>query len=855
MIARNVDSVGPTGEPLSLALKYALRDLRGGLKGFRIFIACLILGVAAIAGVGTLSSSINAGLQANGRVILGGDVDLRLTSRPASPEEYDWITRQGTVSDMQMLRAMAHAVDNPSRVLTELKAVDGVYPLFGSLNVDGQTVDGKMLQGVLGPEGGPFGALVEGTLLDRLKLAVGDKLRIGGLEVTVRGIIQSEPDKASQGMALGPRVIISTEALKQTGLIQPGSLIRFHYRLDLNEGTSIADFRGQVMTALPDAGWRITDSSNGAPGIKRFVDRVALFLTLVGLTALIVGGVGVGNAIRAYLDGKIPSIATLKCLGASSRFIFRMHFLQVLMLAFMGSLIGVLLGLGGAFVASKFLAQALPVPAVVTLQWQPLALAMTYGLLTASLFAIWPLARARETPAASLFRDAFSRHRWPRPAYLVMMGLALAFLIGLAIVTAEEKIFAIGFVAAALGIFALLFGVGYLVQFVARQVPRSRIPYLRLAIANLHRPGAATASVVLSLGLGLTLFVTVALIEGNLRAQVQDQLPENAPAFFFIDIQNDQLDSFVETASSLKGISDINHVPNLRGRIVRVNGVPAAEVAVASDVKWVLRGDRGLTYSRTKPVNAIVVKGEWWPEDYQGKPLISLDQDAARGMGLDIGDTLTVNVMGREITGEIANLREIDWSTLAINFVIVFDAGTLTAAPHSHLATAKADGESEAELFRTITGQFSNISVVRMKEALQTVSRILEQLSSAVTATASITLVAGVFVLAGAFAAGHRKRVYDAVILKVLGATRRDIFKTFLIEYALIGLVTSLIAVAAGWVAAWVVITEILDAKWTHLPGTVAGTILVSVTVTLLFGMYGSWRALGEKTAPVLRSD
>ncbi|MEH6475265.1 MAG: FtsX-like permease family protein [Sneathiella sp.] len=847
---------GNNGESLGLAIKYARRELRGGLKGFRIFIACLILGVAAIAGVGTLSSSINEGLRANGRVILGGDIDVRLTARAASSSEYSWLEGKGDISSMQVLRAMVLANESGERLLSELKAVDNAYPLFGQVSLN--LKDERKSQDVptnLAQKDGVYGALVEELLLDRLNVKLGSTLTIGTLALEIRGVIATEPDKASQGMALGPRVIISTKALNETGLIQPGSLLRYHYRLKLNEGLSTDDFRDVAKLEQAEAGWRITDASNGAPGIKRFVERVAMFLTLVGLTALVVGGVGVGNAVRAYLDGKTETIATLKCLGATSSLIFRIHYIQVMVLAFVGSLIGLVLGFGGAILASQFLAQALPVPAVVSFQAGPLVLASAYGLLTATLFAIWPLASARETSAATLFRDIVGQKKWPRPFYLGVIALTFALLVGLAIVTVEEQAFAIVFVVAASAVFVVLYGVGILVQWLARRAPKTSIPTLRLALANLHRPGTATASVVLSMGLGLTLFVTVALIEGNLREQVQDQLPENAPAFFFIDIQNTQLDEFVKAAESVEGVSDVNHVPNLRGRIISVNEVPAAKVKVASDVKWVLRGDRGLTYAQEIPVNATVVAGEWWPADYTGEPLISMSEDAAVGMNIGIGDKLTVNVMGREITAKIANLRRVDWSTLAINFVIVFDHNTLAAAPHSHLATAKAPDQSEADLFRAITGKFPNISVVRMKEALQAVAKILEQLSSAVTATASVTLVSGILVLAGAFAAGHRKRVYDSVILKVLGATRRDIFKIFLLEYALLGLVTSLIAASAGWLGAYMVITEVLEAKWTNLPLTVIGTVVISVGVTILFGLFGSWRALGEKPAPILRSE
>jgi putative ABC transport system permease protein len=846
----------PKQESLGLAIKYARREMRGGLKGFRIFIACLILGVAAIAGVGTLSSSIGEGMRANGRVILGGDLDVRLSSRPAAEDEYNWLASQGDISQMQVMRAMVHAPQTEESLLTELKAVDSLYPLYGAISFSGQDEKtSENIQSVIGRKDGLPSALVEQILLDRLEIKVGDQITVGNLTLVVAGVIGKEPDKASQGMALGPRVIISSDSMMKTGLIQPGSLLRYHYRIRLNEGISVADFRAGVNSNFPDAGWHINDSSNGAPGIKRFVERVAMFLTLVGLTALVVGGVGVGNAVRAYLDGKTETIATLKCLGASSSLIFRIHYFQVMTLACVGSVVGLALGFGGAFVASKFLAQALPVPAIVSFQILPMILAAAYGLLTATLFAVWPLAAARETPAASLFRDFAGRKRLPRPFYLMVTGVTFFALLALAIFTVEEKIFAVAFVIAAVGMFVVLYLVGKVVQWGAKSAPRSRNAILRLALANLHRPGSATASVVLSMGLGLTLFVTVALIEGNLREQVQDQLPENAPAFFFIDIQNTQLEDFVAAAEGVEGVSDVNHVPNMRGRIVKVNGVPAAEVAISSDVKWVLHGDRGLTYAKEIPVNATVVDGSWWPEDYKGKPLISLSDDAAKGMNIGVGDTMTINVMGREIQAEIANLRKVDWSTLAINFVIVFDQNSLIRAPHSHLATAKAEDSAETGLFRAVTSAFPNISIVRMKEALQTVAKILEQLSSSVTATASVTLVSGILVLAGAFAAGHRKRVYDSVILKVLGATRKDIFKIFLTEYALLGFVTSLIASAGGWLAAYLVITEVLEARWTALPFTVMGTVLISVGVTILFGLFGSWRALGEKVAPVLRSE
>jgi putative ABC transport system permease protein len=839
------------GESFSLALIFARRELRGGLKGFRIFLACLVLGVAAIAAVGSLSSSIVEGLQQNGRAILGGDIDLRLTHRPATKLEYDWLATQAKIGEIQTTRAMARAPASGKRLLSELKAVDDLYPFVGILKFS----SGQPLAETLALKGGKFGVLVEATLLDRLKVKNGSILTFGNQEFEIRGVLEDEPDKAAHGIGLGPRSLISTAGFEATGLIQPGSMIWYHYRLKLNQDQTVESFKEDMKETFPDYSWRVRDASNGAPGLKRFVDRVALFLTLVGLTALIVGGVGVGNAVKSYLEGKIKTIATLKCLGATGSFIFRVHFLQVLILAFAGTILGLAVGAFAAMGMTELLSGALPVPPEKGFYAAPLLLATAYGLLIAILFALWPLASARETAAAALFRDLVSQRRFPRPFYLVAIAISMIVLAGLAVFSSTEPYFAVFFVVGAATIFAVLCFVGWLVMALAKRLPRVRIPTVRLAISNLYRPGAATLSVILSLGLGLTLFVTVALIEGNLTRQVQEQLPENAPAFFFIDIQQNQIDEFVTIGESIDGVSDVSYVPNMRGRIVKLAGVPAEEVTVAPEAKWMMRGDRGMTYAAIAPDNAMVVEGKWWPADYTGEPLVSIVRQEGKGMGLEIGSTITINVMGRDITAKVANFREVDWSTLGINFALMFDPNSLKGAPHSYLATAKASPEAETELFRAVTDRFTNISVIRMKEALNTIADILQKLSVAVSATSSITLVAGLLVLAGAFAAGHRKRVYDAVIMKVLGATRADIFKAYSLEYALLGVVTAMIAAGAGSLAAWLVITEVLEARWINLPGTLFGTVIISVLVALIFGLVGSWRALGEKAAPVLRID
>lgn len=842
--------------PLSLAFRFARRELRGGLKGFRVFLACLTLGVAAIAAVGSVSSALVEGLSQEGQTILGGDVDFRLVHREAGAEELAYISRGTTVSKSTEMRAMAAAPATDERTLVELKGVDGLYPLYGEV----QLIPAMTLADALEKRDGRWGTAVEPALLDRLGVEVGDRLKVGDIEVAIRAVIEREPDRVAGGFALGPRLFLGDAAMQATGLIRLGSLINYHYRVRLPEdqrlNADVAAWVEQVSTAFPNAGWRIQDRSDSAPGVRRFVERVALFLTLVGLTALVVGGVGVGNAVNSYLDTKREVIATFKCIGAPGGFIFNVYLIQVMALALVGVAIGLVVGGLTPFLVQWAIEDMLPIPARFALYPAPLVLAAGYGVLAALAFAVWPLARAREIPATGLFRDIVAPVRaWPRPAYIAIMAVALGALAALAIGLADRPDFAFWFVVGAAASFVGLRLTAVGLMALAKRAPRFRSPELRLALSNLYRPGAATASVVLSLGLGLTLLVTISLIDGNISDQINGELPERAPSFFFVDIGPDQVEGFEAIVNGTDGVRELNRVPMLRGRVVDINGVPSEEFAAPPDVAWMLKGDRGITYAGALPDGSELVRGSWWAEDYQGAPLISVTEEMARGFGLALGDTLTVNVLGRNLTATVANTRNVDWGNVGINFIFVFSPSALQGAPHTHLATLAMEEAGELDLQRAVSKAYPNITIVRVKEALEAVNGLLEDFAMAVRATSIVTLASGIIVLAGAMAAGHRRRVYDAVVLKVLGATRAKVLKAYIWEYALLGLGTSLVAAAVGSIAAWLVVTQVMEAPWAFLPVTLAVTITGAAVITVALGLLGTWNALSAKAAPVLRAQ
>lgn len=833
---------------LALAFRFARRELRGGLKGFRIFLACLVLGVGAIAGVGSFAASVTRALQEDARVLLGGDVELSFTHRSATPAQMAAMTQAATVSTIAQMRAMART--EAARTLVELKAVDAAYPLLGSIGLR----DDAVLQDALARRDGRWGAALERATMARLNLALGDSFTVGDAAFVVRAVIEREPDRTANVFTLGPRVMIALAALPETGLIQPGSLVRYEYRLLVRPPGTADQVVADLKRRFPDAGWRIRGLSDATPGVQRWIDRIAMFLTLVGLSALLVGGVGVANAVRAYLDSKTQTIAVFKCLGAPARLVMLVYLLQVLALALLAIAIGLAIGVAIPAIVGPLVADKLPVAARIGVYPAPLAVAAAFGLLTTLAFTLWPVARTREVPAAALFRDLVAPlRRWPRPLAIVGTGGAVAALAVLAIVTAIDRKLAAGFVAGALATFALFFGASFAVAWLARRAHHVRRPELRLALANMHRPGSPMPSVMLSLGLGLTVMVLIAQAQGNFVRTLREQIPAVAPSFFFIDIQPDQIGPFKALLAGLPGVDAVDDVPALRGRIVRLTGVPVDQVPIAPEAQWAIGSDRGLTYSPVPPPGARIVAGEWWPADYRGPPLVSFDAQIARGMGLGVGDAITINVLGRDVEARIANLRAIDWTSLGINFTLVFAPGTLEAAPHTFIATARATPEAEDAVERAISERFPNVSTIRVKAALATVESTLGSIASAARGTAVIALLAGALVLAGALAASHRRRLYDAVVLKVLGATRREVMAAFVIEFGLLGLAASAAAVAAGSLCAYVLLNLYMRVDYEVMVAPALGTVAAAIITVLVLGFAGTWRALGQKAAPLLR--
>ncbi len=838
---------------LAIAARIARREMRGGVKGFRVFLACLALGVAAIAAVGTVRSSIEAGLAREGAVILGGDAEIELTYRRAEPAERAWMDKTALkVSEIVDFRSMAvlGRGDAVQRGLTQVKAVDDAYPLYGKVRLD-PAID---LDRALDGQGSTPGAVMDPVLVDRLGLQVGGTFRLGGQDFILSAALLREPDSATGGFTLGPRTIVRTRDLAASGLLQPGTLFESGYRLILPKDTDLDTVRNDASGVIEGGGFRWSDRRNGAPGMSRFVERLSTFLILVGIAGLAVGGVGVSAAVRAYLDEKVAVIATLKSFGAERRMIFQIYAMQIGFLTLVGILIGLFLGASVPLLLAPVIEARLPVPVVLGLHPAPLAEAALYGALAAVLFTLWPLSRAENIRAAALFRDAsLGLTGWPGPRYLVLTGLILVILVATAALLSGEiwlTLWAAGGIASA---FSALVAVAWLVRRLTRRFAKAHIlrgqTAVRLALASIGGRGGNAVSVVLSLGLGLSVLAAVGQIDANLRGAIARDLPKVAPSYFVVDIQSDQMEGFMQRLNSDPGVSKVEAAPMLRGVITRINGRPAREVA---GDHWVVRGDRGITYSADPPDGTKVTEGKWWPPDYSGRPQISFAAEEAEEIGMKLGDTISVNVLGREISAEITSFREVDFSTAGMGFVLSMNPSALSGAPHTWISTIYATPVAEAAILRDLANAYPNITAIRVRDAIDRVSEVLRGIAAAITFGALATLLTGVVVLIGAAAAAERSRTYEAAILKTLGATRAAVLRNFLWRSAILGLAAGLVAILAGGLAGWAVSHFVMETEFSFEPVSAFVVVIGGLMLSLLADVYFSWRSLNIRPARVL---
>jgi putative ABC transport system permease protein len=832
---------------LRVGLLIALRELRGSRTGLLIFVSCLALGVSCIAAVGTVNDAIVDAVRRDARVILGGDIELESPMQPLEAALLaDLTPPEARVSQQVDVNSMAASGDHRTPVV--IKAVDDAYPLYGAITLAPSLRLDQALAG--------NGAVAERALATRLGIEVGDRFRLGGQELELRAFIEREPDRVGGFVSIGPRLIISIATLEAARVLQPGAIVDFEYRLALPPGSDVAATARAMHELRPDAGWRIRTSADVQPQLARATDRLATYLTLAGLTALLIGGLGVGLASQTYLGGKIATISALKCLGATHGQIVSTYLIQILVMSAAGVIAGLLIG-QALPLALLYLPNALlPIEIPYGFYPRPLLLAGTAGMAAALCFALWPLGLAREASPAALFRSAGEVPRSvPRWTFLLALAANVLVLGAVAAFGVPRLEIGLVYLAGVAGSAVLLAMAAHGMVRALGWVGERGPTHLRLAMRNLRQRSFGTISVTIALGSGVAVLTCVLLLQGNLRDEIARSVPARAPTTVFIDIQPDQVAPFRDLVEARPGVRLREMAPHLRGRIVRLGGVPVEQAVVADEVRWTLNRDRGITYRADQPPQSDLAAGSWWPPDYAGAPLISLDDGIAAGYGLGVGNTISINILGRVIEATIANLRrDVDFASGRLEFFFIMSPGLIERAPHTSVATIEASSEAEAELIRDVADALPNVTAISIGSVVAQLSEMLQRIGIAVQIVAGIAVASGLLVLGGAIGAARRRQKQQAVMLKVLGAARQDVLRILCCEYAILGVAAAALGTALGTLGAYLLTTQVFDLAWSFSPLPVLSLALGAVGLVVAVGGAATWRLLAVPSAQVLRT-
>jgi putative ABC transport system permease protein len=850
-------------------VRVAIVDLKGDLRHFGVLLACLALGTCTIAAVGSVGDALQAAIVRDATKLMGGDLEASRSDRRATAEERAALATLGPVAEVDDSNGRAITGDNTA--FLDLIAVDNDYPLVGAVSSP-ELKDGEKPSKLLDKRDGVFGAIVNPVILDRLGIKLGGHFNIGSTEYEARGTLGSLPDGAARGFHLGLTTMISVDALAATPDARPplpGMLTQYRYKIVLNnqrtddpEASYAAGTKTINEKFNNDPAWKVRSPRDAAGNLARYYDLFTQFLLIVGLSALLVGGVGVSNAVSAYINERQRSIATMRSLGATSTRIL-VHFLvQLGILSAIGVLIGVVAGGAATALALPVLGQILAVDLPPSIQPTALLVATGFGLLVAFAFSYLPLVRAQEMKPAILFRsvgaaiDPGRARDLLKPKLIIPLLAAAGLIFLLAWATTRDIKLVSWYGVGVLAAFLLLRFAGLLLQFVLRLIPPLPNTNIRNALKAVYRPGSPAPIVILSLGLGLAMLLLIVLIDNNTRNQLQGQVARDAPSFVATDLFADEVDDLNKLATTDKDVAKFVGVPMFRGKVTAVKGVPTDQIKNAGEeVAFLLGGDIPITFTGKMPEGSTIISGEWWPTDYKGPPLISLRTTTAAALGVKVGDTIDFDLYNQKFAAKVANIRDYKFQSMAMNFLITFAPGSLEGLPGSFMAGIKAAPGQEKQVERVLAKTYPDLTFIPIGDALNQAATILDQLSTAVDVVGGLAVLNGLLVLAGTMAAGRAQREADAVINKVLGATRGDVIRAFVLEYSILGAFSAVLASVLGVIGAWAISVDALQIDYNIDIGLIAMVIVFTVVLTIATGAATTWGALSTKPAQFLRTE
>ncbi len=849
-------------------MRVAIVDLRGDLRRFGILLACLALGVGTIAGVSSVGAALQDAIMRNANVLMGGDLQVTRADRRAEAPELEYLQTLGTVSETISSNARADAIDDSGNtVFLDIYAVDNNYPLYGNVESP-QLKPGDKPSELLAFSDGAYGAIVDPIILDRLGIDIGGRFRVNDVEFQARGLLVSLPNGALRGFHLGQTAVMSIEAQQANPNVRaplPGLFTQYGYKIKLNEG----DYRdAQPVVAehfAADPEWKVQSPYDAAGDLARLYDLFVRFLLIVGLSSLLVGGIGISNAVNAYIGERQRAIATLRSLGATGARIMVHFFTQIGLLSLVGILIGLVIGAALTAAALPVLGRILAVDLPPSVDIPSLLIAFGFGVLAAFGFSFLPLVNARKMKPVMLFRTVgTSVQNLKASSYLelsviVPLLLAAAGMFLLALYTTKDFRLVFWYAVGVVAAFIVLRFAGLGLQWLLRLLPPMPSRRLRNAFRGIYRPGSPAPVVIMSLGLGLAMLLVIIILTTNVRDQLTGQVVKDAPTFVATDLFDDEVIELGDFLNQTGLVTNYEHSPMIRAMVTKVRGIDSAEFRERTDLSgeaqyFVGTSEILMTWAADLPPNSTITEGEWWPADYEGPALVSLKDDVAASLGVKVGDTIEMTLFGEAIEAKVANTRNFQFQT-GLNYMVTASPGTFADFPGTNLAIIKAVEGREKDLERALAKQYSDITFIPVGEALNQAADILGQLSVAVNIVGALAVVNGLLVLAGTMAAGRKQRESDAVVNKVLGATRGDVVQVFALEYALLGAFAALLATGVGIAGAMGIMRAAnMDMGFAVDPGLIGGVLLGAVILTIITGAITTWSALSTKPAQYLRS-
>ncbi len=812
-------------------LDLAWRDLRASGRHLWIFCACLVLGVALVAAGGGLYRQVADALQNDARQLFGGDLNIE-NSQPLSPEVLAWMGERGTVSRVVELRTMLRVADGRAQLI-ELQSADARYPLYGSVEL----APAGDLASTLAQRDGQWGAALDGALAQRLGLAVGDRVEVGDLTLTVRAVVQRQPDRSLRADWSGAPVLVADGALQATGLVQPLSRVEYQYRVRTELAPAV--WRDAFVAAFPTLEAEVRTFEERSERMAEVLGQIGSGLLLIGFSALFIGGLGVFNSVQAYLQGKLGTLATLRALGLRDRRLAALVLLQVLMLALLSSGVGVLVGNALALAGTWAAAQRLPLAPLLQALWLPSLVALGFGVLTALAFALPALGRALSVSPAALFRGLDGTGlRTPRRAW-ALTALAAATVAALLVASVPDARFGLAFVLATVVLLALLDGLTRLLRRGARALlarPGVQLPLaLRMALAGLQRPDSPLRAALLSLGAALALLVACTLVVASLLRAVNETVPENAPALVFYDVQTEQIPLLQTTLQAQPGLSRLTTAPLVLGRLVEVNGEALRDSADGARVREA-RDEQKLS-NRAGNIDDVVIRdGAWWPADHTGAPLVAMEDREADELGLQVGDRLVFDVLGAPVQAELAAIYTQRRMQARLWLEAIFSDGVLDPHITRHVGAAYLDADGALAAQDALASAAPNIATVRTESLLRETRALMARASGGLALVAGVCLAASLLVLASVVASSRARQVYDATVMHALGARHGTLREVLYWEYALLALVTAGFAMLAGGALATGLLRWRLDLDPSGLYWTGALTAMGVAAVSLGLG-------------------